>query len=252
MSKRCSLYSPIVVDDQFIELLEREFEAMGCAEEVVASPSPAPPTPGADGVAADDALTQQTVREKLETDPKGKLTDVDQLVSTEELREVLETPQPTTEGQKSTVGKFEKRLNDAAKEQTIEEELPAAKPGMEGKVDQLRDAAKAGDVGPRTSLGQRFAAFLKADGESRQKYKSLNTPGCSREEKRLFRMAWAKEELRKSTVVRSKGSSHVLVDQEKAQYMSLDMVIKHEGGRHSPSAVKAGMTYQPYQATITC
>jgi hypothetical protein len=74
-------------------------------------------------------------------------------------------------------------------------------PGMEAKAFGLRQAIDAGDVDPRSALGQRFGAFLKSNPEEAQKYKELKSPGSTMSLKKAFRIKWAESELADCTIV---------------------------------------------------
>lgn len=116
--------------------------------------------------------------------------------------------------------------------------------GMEAKASQLEAALQGGDVEPRTGLGQKFAAWLKANPLEDEKYKALRAPGQTMAMKREFRLKWAQQELSTITTVKqTKLEQYQIVDEELGVYEPFDMVVKYEGGRKSPAAWRAAVNY---------
>jgi hypothetical protein len=117
--------------------------------------------------------------------------------------------------------------------------------GQEARAAALSGCIAAGDVETRSALGQKFNQYMKANAEEAAKYKAAGqTKGQAYQLKKEFRLRWAAAELEGVTVVKkSKLESYQIVEAEMGTYQPLEMIVKAEGGRHSPTAWRAAYAY---------
>ena len=130
----------------------------------------------------------------------------------------------------------------AAEEQSPQE--PVSLPGMQVVVQQLQTALQKGDVDPKSGLGQRFTAYLRANAEQRACYEALNGTQGSRVAKREFRIKWAKLELAERTVIKKTKREEMMEEAgENGIYLSLERIIALEGGASCPAALRRATAY---------
>jgi hypothetical protein len=106
-------------------------------------------------------------------------------------------------------------------------------------VKALATSIKVGEVDVRGFLGSRWQRHLLDDKKEGAKYKSEGSTAAKKE----FRLKWAASLLAQKATQQIKKTSHIKIDSELIRFMSLDRVIKEEGGRHNKANIKAAYEY---------
>jgi len=122
-------------------------------------------------------------------------------------------------------------------------ERAAKDPRDQTLVEQLLKSVATGDVESRGGLGNRFLEYLKVNKMDGDVYKSFTgKPECVKN-KKMFRLRWANTVLENKTEIKENSRSMETLFRNNVVFMPLDRIIKLEGGRHSPAAVRAASMY---------
>ena len=119
-----------------------------------------------------------------------------------------------------------------------------ALPGQEEHIARIQQALNENDVCVRSALGQSFSKWLKENPDHAQAYANLKAPGKTVQMNKDFRLRWAeREQEEKSMLKKSKLEAYQVVDGEEGTYEPSEMVVQHEGGRHSVQAWEVATNY---------
>ena len=136
-----------------------------------------------------------------------------------------------------------KECNAAVKAANTVSEREAL-PGQEEHIARIQQALNENDVCVRSALGQSFSKWLKENPDQAQAYANLKAPTKTVQMKKDSRLRWAKrEQEEKSMLKKSKLEAYQVVEGEEGTYEPLEMVVQHEGGRHSAQAWEVALNY---------